>query len=78
MIKKLSTSAAKAAKRLKKEDGGDDSGAAASDEDSDDEDEALFDREALEKDVQTYEMLWTEFGRALKLGASFLDPGCAS
>ena len=72
MIKNLSAAAAKAKKRIVKEDGTDKDtpvATAGGDDEDDESDSAPFDREAAEADVQKYETLWTEFGRALKLGA---------
>lgn len=73
MLKKLADASAKAKRRIAKHDGDDDAAAAAeSDDESDDESDAPFDREALQKDIDKYETVWTEFGRALKLGAPSL------
>lgn len=68
MIKSVAEKAQAARKRLLKEDSKGD-GAEAAAADADDDDEAPFDREVLEADAKKYETLWTEFGKALKLGA---------
>lgn len=66
MIKMVAEKAQASRKRLRKEDGKKDGQEAAAD--GDDADEAPFDREELESDVKKYDTLWSEFGKALKLG----------
>jgi hypothetical protein len=68
MIKRLSDGAQKAAKRLRIKDGTEQPGDKEGDEDKEKE-EQEYDRDTLEKDVKKYENLWSEFGKALKLGA---------
>jgi hypothetical protein len=67
MIKRLSDAAQKAAKRIRIKDGKEQPGDKG-DDDAEEEKDEKFDRDALEKDVKKYEDLWSEFGKALKLG----------
>jgi HSP90 family molecular chaperone len=67
MIRRLSDAAQKAAKRIRIKEGKEQPGDKG-DDDKEEEKEEEVDRDALEKDVKKYEDLWSEFGKALKLG----------
>lgn len=76
MIKLVAEKAQAARKRILREDGKKDGEEPPAD--AGDEDEAPFDREALEEDAKKYETLWTEFGKALKLGAQLPAMGACA